>query len=124
MDEEIKKISNRIKEMRKARNITQRQLAEALDISVTNMCNIENGKTAVTMQNLIKMKGVFGCELKDFFIEEMEQKLETKQRQTEEAVNKPQREDKSVEAKMPESIDLQDAINLLRLLKRIDIKGI
>ena len=74
MEDELRQLSNRIKAMRKVHNVTQKQLADALDISVTNMCNIENGKTAVTIQNLIKMKNFFRCEMKDFFIDEVEQK--------------------------------------------------
>ena len=122
MEEELKKISNRIKEMRRERNVTQKQLAEALEISVTNMCNIENGKTAVTIQNLIKMKNFFSCEMKDFFMDpEVKEIKEVKE------AEKPQEqvtEAKPEPAKLPEAIELQDAINLLRLLRRVDIKGI
>lgn len=128
MEEEFRKVGNRIKEMRKARSITQKQLAGALDISLTNMSNIETGKTAVTMQNLVKMKGIFSCEMKDFFDVGAEMKQVTEvneaQEQVAEAADEPQAEVKEVDAKLPESIDLQDAINLLRLLRRIDIKGI
>lgn len=126
MDEEIKKISSRIKGMRKARNITQKQLAEALDISVTNMCNIENGKTAVTMQNLIKLKGAFGCELKDFFVDDTTQERagESRAELVGKLTDAKQEKAQQDNGNLPESIDLQDAINLLRLLRRIDIKGI
>lgn len=127
MEEEFRKVGNRIKEMRKARSITQKQLAGDLDISLTNMSNIETGKTAVTMQNLVKMKSIFSCEMKDFFDDGAEQKQNAEanaaQSQAAEAAVEPKIEAKE-EAKLPESIELQDAINLLRLLRRIDIKGI
>lgn len=122
--------------MRVEHKVTQKQLAEALNISVTNMCNIEKGKTVATIQNLIKMKNFFGCEMKDFFIYEEEYKeacIDVKNVETGEENSVPAgeflsstnevAEDKPVETeknKLPDSIDLQDAINLLR----IDIKGL
>lgn len=138
MDQDLQKLCNKIKEMRVEHKVTQKQLAEALNISVTNMCNIEKGKTVVTIQNLIKMKNFFGCEMKDFFIyEEEDNSVSDKNAVSEEENPVPAgeflsstnevAEDKPVETeknKLPDSIDLQDAINLLRLLRRIDIKGL
>lgn len=121
MEDELRQLSNRIKAMRKVHNVTQKQLADALDISVTNMCNIENGKTAVTIQNLIKMKNFFRCEMKDFFIDEVEQKQKQK---SEVAPVQEQKADVASKPRLPEAIELQDAINLLRLLRRVEIKGI
>lgn len=112
MDEELKAIGVRIKEMRTERNITQKELAEAMNISHTNMCNIEKGKTAVTIQNLLKLKRIFACPISEFFAEEAATRPEPQQMQEQEP------------PKLPESIDLQDAINLLRLLRRVEIKGI
>lgn len=126
--DELRKISNRIKEMRREHNVTQRQLADALDISVTNMCNIENGKTAVTIQNLIKMKNFFKCEMQDFFIDEVARKqAEAKAKEakkTAEPIAEQKPEAKEPQVRLPEAIELQDAINLLRLLRRVEIKGI
>ena len=116
MEEELKAIGIRIKELRRERHITQKELAGALNISHTNMCNIENGKTAVTIQNLLKLKRIFSCPMSDFFAEEQTVKAEQKPVQ----VDEPKEEF----TKLPESIDLQDAINLVRLLRRVDIRGI
>lgn len=125
MEAELRQLSNRIKEMRKGRNVTQKQLAEALDISVTNMSNIENGKTAVTIQNLIKMKNFFSCEMKDFFTEpEVKHVKEIKEAKEAAKTQEQDAEAQPEPAKLPEAIELQDAINLLRLLRRVDIKGI
>lgn len=112
MDEELKAIGVRIKEMRRERNITQKNLAVALNISHTNMCNIENGKTAVTIQNLLKLKNIFSCPISDFFSDEKTD------------VSEQQAVEQQENVRLPESIELQDAINLLRLLRRVDIKGI
>lgn len=112
MDEELKAIGVRIKEMRTERKISQKELAEAMNISHTNMCNIEKGKTAVTIQNLLKLKRIFDCSISEFFAEEQAAKVENKATQQQEP------------PKLPEAIELQDAINLLRLLRRVDIKGI
>ena len=112
MDEELKAIGVRIKEMRTERKISQKELAEAMNISHTNMCNIEKGKTAVTIQNLLKLKRIFDCSISEFFAEEQAAKVEHKATQQQEP------------PKLPEAIELQDAINLLKLLRRVDIKGI
>lgn len=112
MDEELKAIGVRIKEMRTERNITQKELAEAMNISHTNMCNIEKGKTAVTIQNLLKLKRIFACPISEFFDEDKIGKPE------------PQPVQQQETHKLPDAIELQDAINLLRLLRRVDIKGI
>lgn len=134
MDEDLRKLCNKIKEMRIERRVTQKQLAEALNISVTNMCNIENGKTAVTIQNLIKMKNFYGCEMKDFFIYEEDKNdknvvnVEEKTVPAGEILSSANKaEDNKTEEtkiKFPETIELQDAINLLRLLRSVNIKGI
>ncbi len=80
------------------------------------MCNIENGKTAVTIQNLLKLKRIFACSISEFFAEEMAMKAEQQQAQQQAA--------KLEQNKLPDAIELQDAINLLRLLRRVDIRGI
>lgn len=59
----IKKLlGQRIKELRKARNITQEQLAEMLGIGTANISYIENGKFAPSMENFEKLVEIFHVE--------------------------------------------------------------
>ena len=46
-------IGKRVKIYRKARKMSQEELAEVIDISVPHMCNIENGKTKFSLPILV-----------------------------------------------------------------------
>lgn len=59
----IKKLlGQRIRELRKARKITQEQLAEMLNIGTANISYIENGKFAPSIENFEKLVNIFGVE--------------------------------------------------------------
>jgi len=53
MDEELQKIGSRVKAARLAKHMTQQQLAEAADISVSFLSNIENGRQSMNLRALI-----------------------------------------------------------------------
>ena len=53
----------RIKGLRLQKGIHQIQLAKSLDISQTHMSNIESGRAGITLENLVKMCDIFGCDL-------------------------------------------------------------
>ncbi len=72
MDPQIKKISERIRTLRISRKIPQWDLAQRLGISQTNLSNIENGRTALTLGNLLKIREILECSMTDFFDEEPE----------------------------------------------------
>lgn len=57
-----KQLGQRIREMRKARRITQEQLAEMLGIGTANISYIENGKFAPSIENFEKMVKIFDVE--------------------------------------------------------------
>ena len=60
---DIKKLLGlRIRELRKARKITQEQLAEMLGIGPANISYIENGKFAPSMENFEKLTTIFDVE--------------------------------------------------------------
>jgi len=64
----IKKLlGKRIRELRKARKITQEQLAEKLGIGPANISYIENGKFAPSMENFEKMVEIFEIELYELY---------------------------------------------------------
>ena len=104
--EEMKLIGRRIKTLRMGRGVSQLELAEAIGMSQTNLSNVESGRTASTIQVLLKIRKVLNCKLADFFadidnVQEYEPKVE-----------------------VPKSIELEDAVKILKLLKAVDIKGL
>lgn len=57
-----KKLGKKIKMIRKARNMTQEQLAEMVDIGTPNISYIENGKFAPSIENLQKIASALEVE--------------------------------------------------------------
>ena len=53
MDTELQQIGSRVKQARLERHMTQQQLAEAADISVSFLSNIENGRQSMNLRALI-----------------------------------------------------------------------
>lgn len=100
LDNEVLEIGTRIKVLRLERGMQQTELADKLEISQTNMSNIERGRTGVTIQNLLKMRKILGCTMNDFFVG-----LECSSG------------DKN-------SLDLTDVVQILKLLKNSEIKGL
>ena len=57
----------RIKELRKARKLTQAQLSEAIGMETTNFCKLENGGQLPKEENIEKIASVLGVSIKDLF---------------------------------------------------------
>ena len=55
MDDNLKRIGLRIKEARRERKISQAELAEKLEISISHMSEIENGKTSFSIDIFMRM---------------------------------------------------------------------
>lgn len=53
MEDQLVQIGNRIRKARKAKNMTQAQLADAAKVSVVFLSNIESGKQDMTTKTLI-----------------------------------------------------------------------
>ena len=53
MDTELQQIGARIRQARLSRHLTQQQLAEAADISISFLSNIENGRQSMNLRALI-----------------------------------------------------------------------
>lgn len=49
-----------IRKARKANNLTQAQLAKALNVSKSTIANYENGKTIPNMDTVIRLSMIFG----------------------------------------------------------------
>ena len=62
-------VGKRIKMMRLAKGMKQKQLAEQLKISQANMSNIESGRCAFTIDHLIILREIFACSMNDFFVD-------------------------------------------------------
>ena len=60
-------IGIRVKSARKMRNLTQAQLAEAIDKSFETVSNLERGKTAPNFGTLEEIGNALNVELKYFF---------------------------------------------------------
>ena len=108
--EEFKILGRRVKYLRMDRGITQTKMAEMLGLSQTNLSNMESGRTAITTQNLFKMQGILNCKMADFFVD-----FDTDAEDASNAKN---------EGTAKQAIELEDAVQILRLLKAVDIKGI
>ena len=87
------------------RGISQSHMAEMIGLSQTNLSNMESGRTAITIQNLFKMREILGCNMADFFTE-FDGVVEKR------------------EAVSPKEIELEDAVQILKLLKAVNVKGL
>lgn len=66
-------LGKRIREMRDRRNMSQAELAESIDVTKAAISNYENGETAPSMDNFIKIAINLNCsanELLQDYIEE------------------------------------------------------
>ena len=54
----LREIGMRINAARKAKGITQEQLAESMDVSIQMISNLELGKKAVRPENIVKLCNV------------------------------------------------------------------
>ena len=106
MEENIKVLASRVKKLRIVKGASQTKMAEEIGVSQTNLSNMEAGRTAITIQNLFKIQKVLNCKMADFFVDfEKEESVPSKQTAT-------------------SGIELEDAINILKLLKAVDIRGL
>ena len=106
MQNEIKLLARRVKKLRIDNGVSQTKMAEEIGVSQTNLSNMEAGRTAITIQNLFKIQKVLNCKMADFFVDfDKEVVVDGKQTAT-------------------SGIELEDAINILKLLRAVDVKGL
>ena len=108
--DKLKVLSRRVKMIRLAQGVSQTKMAEVIGVSQTNLSNMEAGRTAITIQNLFKIQKVLGCKMADFFVD-FDDEVEAAS-------------DKSKESITKNSLELEDALNILKLLKAVDVKGL
>lgn len=61
------KIGQRIKELREASNMSQKDLSYAADLDRSYIASIENGQRNVSIVNIEKIASALGVSLKKFF---------------------------------------------------------
>ncbi len=108
MQKEFSIIGNRIKALRVGSGMKQSELAKKIGMSQTNLSNVESGRTAVTVQVLLKIHDVLGCKLADFFID----------------IDNDVEETAKEEQGAKQSLELEEAVQILKLLKAVKIKGL
>lgn len=57
-------LSNKLRDMRKMRGLTQKELAKKIGVSESYICQIENGKM-ISIKKLDRLARALGCEAKD-----------------------------------------------------------
>lgn len=65
-------MENRIKEYRKARKLTQDDLAKAVEVTRQTIISLENGKYIASLQLAFKLAKYFDVKIEDLFIYEEE----------------------------------------------------
>ena len=110
MQAKFKLLGRRVKYMRMDKGISQMNMAAMLGLSQTNLSNMESGRTAITTQNLFKMREIMGCRMADFFVD-FDEKIAQDANASETTATK-------------QAIELEDAVKILKLLKAVDIKGL
>ena len=63
----LKKLGERIKQLRKKADFSQEKLAELAGLDRTYINSVENGKRNISIINIEKITNAFGITLKDFF---------------------------------------------------------
>ena len=61
-------MNNRIKEWRKERNVTQEDLARAVEVTRQTIISLENGKYNASLQLAYKIARYFDVKIEDVFI--------------------------------------------------------
>ena len=63
-------IGGKIRQFRKERRLTQSELAQRIGVQQSDLCRMENGEYKVSLDTLIKILGVFGMDIGEFFRDE------------------------------------------------------
>ena len=63
-------VGDRIRILRKDRNLTQAELAASIGIQQSDLCRMENGEYKVSLETLFKILSIFQINISEFFHEE------------------------------------------------------
>lgn len=74
MDEDVKKkAGQQLRRFRKRRRLSQQEVANALDITVSTVSRIERGVVGLTLKNIYTLCEAFNVDIKEFFEESDEE---------------------------------------------------
>src|SRR5207249_11291782 len=62
-------VGEKIRELRKARSLTQSELAGKIGIQQSDLCRMETGEYKVSLDTLFRILGIFGINIGEFFKE-------------------------------------------------------
>jgi len=62
-------VGYKIRELRKARSLTQAELAGKIGIQQSDLCRMETGEYKVSLDTLFRVLGIFGMNIGEFFQE-------------------------------------------------------
>lgn len=79
MSKTLKAVGAQIRSLRKARKLSQEQLAERADLHYTMIGSVERGERNVTLENLGKIAKGLGVSMRDLFPPEGKQGESTKE---------------------------------------------
>ena len=65
-------VGSKIKEKRKKRELTQEQLAEMCDLSVSYIAHIERGTKSLSLETAVKLSNVLGVSLDYLLLDEIQ----------------------------------------------------
>lgn len=60
-------IGQKVKHLRLSENMTQEEFCNSIDLEISNLSNIENGKTLPSFQTIVKILAIFQTEPNEFF---------------------------------------------------------
>ena len=72
---ELELIGRRLRELRKAANLSQREVADTIGLPQSNLSRIENGKQRLNLTVLARMLGIYEMTIQDFFAREADEGL-------------------------------------------------
>ncbi|WP_294234710.1 helix-turn-helix transcriptional regulator [uncultured Chryseobacterium sp.] len=64
---QLKKIGRRVQELRQERNLTQKELAFAVDVEISQITRIERGIINTSILNLMKIVDALEISMSEFF---------------------------------------------------------
>jgi transcriptional regulator with XRE-family HTH domain len=64
------RVGEKIRELRKERNLTQAELAAKVGVQQSDLCRMETGEYRVSLDILFRILGIFGMNIGEFFQEQ------------------------------------------------------
>src|SRR5262245_41194299 len=62
-------VGSKIRELRKARSLTQAELAAKIGVQQSDLCRMETGEYKVSLDTLFRILSIFGMNIAEFFQE-------------------------------------------------------